>query len=142
MPRSVFLDTSGWIALLNAREELHATAVRRWRELGREGCRLVLTEWVLAETGNGLARTPARIPFAKAARQVLISPNVQVVPVTTSLVRRALDLYASRSDKSWGLVDCASFVIMADQGIAEAFTTDRHFEQAGFTCLLPLTLGE
>jgi predicted nucleic acid-binding protein len=35
------------------------------------------------------------------------------------------------------MVDCANFVVMADLGIRDAFTSDRHFEQAGFRCLLP-----
>jgi hypothetical protein len=49
----------------------------------------------------------------------------------------ALDYFARYADKSWGLVDCASFVVMQQRGITEAFTSDRHFEQAGFACLLP-----
>ena len=52
-------------------------------------------------------------------------------------MERALLLYSDRPDKAWGLVDCASFVVMSDERISEVFTTDRHFEQAGFTCLLP-----
>ena len=54
-------------------------------------------------------------------------------------MERALLLYSDRPDKFWGLVDCASFIVMSDEGISEAFTTDRHFEQAGFECLLPST---
>jgi predicted nucleic acid-binding protein len=56
-------------------------------------------------------------------------------------MERALQLYAERADKTWGLVDCASFVVMTEQGMTEAFTTDRHFEQAGFRCLLPPGAG-
>jgi predicted nucleic acid-binding protein len=33
-------------------------------------------------------------------------------------------------------VDCASFVVMQQSGLAEAVTTDHHFEQAGFVRLL------
>jgi hypothetical protein len=51
----------------------------------------------------------------------------------------ALELYSKRSDKTWGLVDCASFVVMEKEGIDEAFTNDRHFVQAGLSCLLPLS---
>jgi predicted nucleic acid-binding protein len=33
-------------------------------------------------------------------------------------------------------VDCASFIVMQERGITEAFTSDRDFEQAGFKRLL------
>ena len=47
-------------------------------------------------------------------------------------------MYEARADKTWGLVDCASFIVMADAGIQEAFTSDHHFEQAGFRRLLSI----
>jgi hypothetical protein len=31
-----------------------------------------------------------------------------------------------RSDKDWGLTDCASFVVMEERGLSEALTTDDH----------------
>jgi predicted nucleic acid-binding protein len=34
------------------------------------------------------------------------------------------------------LTDCISFVVMEDEGISEALTGDKHFEQAGFKALL------
>lgn len=46
------------------------------------------------------------------------------------------DLFQRRSDKTWSLVDCASFVVMQERGTMEALTTDIHFEQAGFVRLL------
>ena len=56
--------------------------------------------------------------------------------VTHALLSRALSEYSQHADKSWGLVDCASFLVMRDLGISEAFTSDSHFEQAGFKVLL------
>jgi predicted nucleic acid-binding protein len=35
-------------------------------------------------------------------------------------------------------VDCASFVVMADEKMVEALTNDRHFDQAGFRPVLPV----
>ena len=32
--------------------------------------------------------------------------------------------------------DCTSFVVMQEEGLTDALTTDRHFEQAGFAVLL------
>ena len=43
---------------------------------------------------------------------------------------------ARHEDKTWSLVDCASFVVMREHSITVALTSDRHFEQAGFTRLL------
>ncbi len=136
MASSIFLDTYGWLALLNASESRHAQAVASWLELMRQGRSVVLTEWVIAETGNGLARSSARGEFATVAAQMLSAPSVEVVWVDHALLRQALADYAKFADKSWGLVDCASFIVMQDRGIAEAFTSDRHFKQAGFRCLL------
>jgi predicted nucleic acid-binding protein len=132
----VFLDTNGWLALLNASDRLHQGADDAWREIGRQNRSVVLTDWVIAETGNGLARTSARSFFASVAGNILTSSRCKVVFVSLELVARALDLYRQRADKQWGLVDCVSFLVMADEQITEAFTTDRHFEQAGFKAIL------
>ena len=138
---AVFLDSNGWVALLNQRDPLNARAARVFLELGHTKRPVVLTDWIMAETGNGLARTPARTRFAAAAAELLHSPPARVVSLSPVLIQRALRLYAERADKTWGLVDCASFIVMSEQGITDAFTTDRHFEQAGFTCLLPARAG-
>jgi len=132
-----FLDSNGWVALLNNRETLHARADAIWQQLGRAGRSIVLTDWIVAETGNSLARTTSRPRFPEGVRRLLANPNVRIVQVDPTLRNRAVELYADRPDKTWGLVDCVSFVVMRDEGIKEAFTTDRHFEQAGFNCLLP-----
>jgi predicted nucleic acid-binding protein len=136
--RTVFLDTNGWLALLNSSDTLHLAADRIWRDLGRQGCSIVLTDWIIAETGNSLARSPGRDRFVRAVQGVLNSPRCRVVFVTASLLERALLLFEGREDKSWGLADCASFVVMGDAQITEGFTNDRHFEQAGFKNLLPI----
>lgn len=134
----VFLDTGGWLALLNASDALHAVASSTWTELLRQGSRVVLTEWIVAETGNGLARTESRSRFASAVHLLRSSSRSELLEVSPNLFNRALDLYTSRSDKTWGLVDCVSFLVMEDRGISLAFTNDRHFKQAGFKNLLPL----
>ena len=97
----------------------------------------MLTDWIIAETGNGLARSPDRAQFAKAVRAIQRSPRAKIIFITPALLGRALELFGSREDKTWGLVDCASFAVMREEGIAEAFTNDRHSAQAGFKNLLP-----
>jgi len=98
--------------------------------------RVILTDWVIAETGNGLARTQTKSRFVNIVEEMLGAPSVEVIHVDNDLIHRALTEFGQYADKSWGLVDCASFLVMRDRGITEAFTSDRHFEQAGFQCLL------
>ena len=65
---SVFLDTGGWLALLNATDALHADATTIWVSLGEQKYHIYLTDWIVAETGNGLARTRGRSHFAQAVQ--------------------------------------------------------------------------
>lgn len=134
--RRVLLDTQGLIALLNTGDMLHAKARELWARLGRDGYFVTPTDWIIAETGNGLVRTRARRRFPAMIRSLRTSKRVQIVFVTEQLLHRALSGYESRTDKSWGLVDCASFEVMKDNEITEAFTDDKHFKQAGLRCLL------
>jgi uncharacterized protein len=136
---AVFIDTSGWVAVLNSDDGLHELACRQLADMGRDRRSLLTTDWVLAETGNCLARSTNRRSFAVAVRTFSESSHCQLVRVDAALFDRALNMYANVEDKSWGLVDCASFVVMRDRGLLDAFTSDRHFAQAGFRSLLSTT---
>jgi len=83
-----------------------------------------------------LARTVLRADAAWLIRNLHSDPRATVVYVDQGRLFQALELYAGRADKTWGLVDCLSFVVMRERRITEAFTADRHFEQAGFRILL------
>jgi predicted nucleic acid-binding protein len=140
MSKGVFVDTSGWIALLNADDHLHGPAVQVLAQLGGDRTGLVTTDWVLAETGNGLARTPARRQLMRAVQTFQRSPQARLLRISGKLFQQALGLYHQSHDKTWGLIDCASFLVMRREGMVEALTADRHFQQAGFRCLLPVTI--
>jgi predicted nucleic acid-binding protein len=99
--------------------------------------RVVLTDWIIAETGNGLARSRMKESFVEVVRQMLAAPSVDVIVVDSELIERALARFAKFADKNWGLVDCASLAVMEERSITDAFTSDSDFNQAGFTCLLP-----
>jgi hypothetical protein len=42
---------------------------------------------------------------------------------------------AKSPDKAWSLTDCVSFTVMKAAGMADAFSFDTHFQQAGFRML-------
>ena len=55
---------------------------------------------------------------------------------TPQLLERAIDLYEQRPDKTYSLTDCISMIICRDRGITDVLTSDKDFEQEGFTRLL------
>ena len=68
MGEGIFADSQGWIALLNRSDQSHAAACKVMSALAGEHRRIITTDWILAETGNGLARTKARAGFVEAVR--------------------------------------------------------------------------
>lgn len=64
-----------------------------------------------------------------------ISRTVRIVPKTTASFRPGMVLYQSRPDKGYSLTDCISMQTMRNEGLIEALTNDRHFEQEGFRAL-------
>ena len=44
--------------------------------------------------------------------------------------------YRSRSDKTWGLTDCISFMVMRQRNLTDAVIGDRHFIQVGSRSLM------
>ena len=44
--------------------------------------------------------------------------------------------FRKHNDKQWSFTDCVSFAVMRELRIRDAFTTDHHFQQAGFNPLL------
>ena len=136
MAEGVFLDTFGLIALLNRDDEYHRSAAAAFGRIGEAGRTVVTTNLVLGELGNGLARTPLRAEVGWLIGQLHTDPASTVVHVDRKTFADGVDLYVKRGDKFWGLVDCVSFVIMRAMGLADAFTADHHFRQAGLNCLL------
>lgn len=136
MPAEVFLDASYAVALSSARDLHHARAVALAENLTPAETRLLTTRAVLLEIGNALAKLRFREAAIRLLNAIETDPQVEIVSMSDDLYRQALDLYRSRSDKEWGLTDCASFTVMRDRGLMDALTADEHFRQAGFRALL------
>jgi uncharacterized protein len=128
-----FADTVYYLALLNADDELHARATEITPTFRG---RIVTTVWVIAELLDALSRPPHRDLVTRFVHDLLVDPDVTVVPADQELFQAGLSLFSRRPDKEWSFTDCVSFVVMQREGISDALTADRHFEQAGFVCLL------
>lgn len=133
---SYFADTSFWIALSRKRDQYHSRAIAWHAAVIRSGSRILTTEAVLWEWLNALASSTTRATAAEGYCRVQADRRVEVVPFDPELNRAAVDLYRIRGDKDWSLTDCLSVVVMERRGLAEAPTTDHHFEQAGMKALM------
>jgi len=137
MERGIFVDTGGWIALLYRHDQFHDQAKSIYKQFAR--VRKVTTEAVLIETCNFLSKLPLRplaVTFKELVAQAEALRVLRIVPVDRTLLLKGWELFAQRPDKEWSLTDCISFVVMKEQGLYLAFTTDHNFEQAGFEILL------
>lgn len=83
-----------------------------------------------------MARPPLRATAVAFLARIRANARIVILPADAALFRRATTLYAARPDHDWGLVDCASFIVMQERGIFEALAYDQHFVQAGFRALL------
>ena len=132
----VFADTGYWIGLFNPRDLLHAKAAAAYREFRPR--QTVTSEMVLTELLNHFSEgdPDLRRSAAKGVASLRALPEIAIVAQTSVLFARAFERYQAMSDKGWSLTDCASFIIMEDEGITSALSHDNHFVQAGFQALL------
>jgi len=133
---ALFLDTAYIYALFNTRDQWHKRAVKWERKIADENLPLITTQFVLTEIANGLSSLKFRSSAVSIIYTLQKSAFVKIIPATSELFTKALKLYEQRQDKSWGLTDCASFVVMTENDLTDALTTDEHFRQAGFNSLL------
>ena len=94
------------------------------------------TAWILLELANSLSAPLHRKVFGNFLDKLRASQGVTIYEADRELFDLGVELYRGRNDKDWSLTDCISFVVMKREGIDEALTGDRNFEQAGFKALL------
>jgi predicted nucleic acid-binding protein len=117
----IFVDTL-FIVALNLAEQY-------------ENYPLITTDAIFLESGNKLSAN-YRNEVVELIEQFLSSDEIDVIRLTPELFDQSLRLYKKHQDKSWGLVDCFSFVVMKQHKVSQALTFDRHFIQAGFQALM------
>jgi predicted nucleic acid-binding protein len=128
----IFLDTSFAIALSAITDQNHARAVELAEQIEAQNSYLVTTQAILLEIGNALSKQRYRTAAIQLLESLESDPNVEIVPLTNELYNAAFQLFRSRQDKEWGLVDCISCIVMQNRGITDVLTADEHFNQMGF----------
>ncbi len=129
----IFVDTLFIVALINKRDQYHQIALNLAEQY--ENYPLITTDAIFLESGNKLSAN-YRNETVELIERFLASDEVDVIHLTPELFDESLRLYKKHQDKSWGLVDCFSFVVMKQHKLSQALTFDRHFIQAGFQALM------
>ena len=129
----MLLDTSGLLCYFDAEDSRHQDAVTFF-DLARDKVKhsYVLAEFVPLCLVRGMNRAKTLTFLA----DLTDNPLVEVIWMDEALHRTAQAYLERRMDKCYSLCDAISFAVMQQCGIAEALTTDQHFEQAGLQRLL------
>jgi predicted nucleic acid-binding protein len=130
---NVFVDTSAFLALLDADEQRHVAARRVWAKLANESADLYCTSYVLVETA-ALVQSRLGMPQLQAFHENVF-PFLRVIWVDSNLHGAGMAAVLTAKRRQLSLVDCVSFAAMRQSGISYAFAFDQHFEEQGFNVL-------
>lgn len=131
----LFVDTSGFYALLNGRDAAHKDAFRIFMARATELV-LLTTEYVVVETATLLRAR--RLPQMEQNFFKLFdsTTRLQIAWSSMAFYTRTKEFFLKHQDHGWSFTDCASFVLMHEEGLRDALTADKQFKQAGFVPLL------
>lgn len=134
--KRIFVDSNGWIAIANKRDQLHKSAVKLNKNLLKLDTIYVTTNFVLDETYTGLLSRVGHFAAVDFGERIRNSRLLEVVHISENIEDEAWKLFKKYKDKSFSFTDCTSFVVMQQMNLEESFTSDHHFEQMGLSILL------
>ena len=127
---SVFVDTSGFYAVLDADDDMHEAASKAWIDMLERGVTLHSTNYILVETIALLQNRIGMEAVRVFAADVL--PVVKVFWVEEIVHSMAHHTMLVAARRGLSLVDCVSFEAMRRLHLTEAFCFDPHFLEQGF----------
>ncbi len=136
MNKTVFIDTSGFYALLVKSDTKHQKAAGILKRASKDKQHFITTDYILDETATLFHSRGLTHLVAHVFDSVLASKACQVAWMDQERFLKTREFFTKHSDQSWSFTDCASFIIMKEMKLSLALTTDRHFQEAGFTPIL------
>jgi uncharacterized protein len=133
--RSVFVDTSAFVALRNESEAEHERARAALSSLLDDGVALYTSNYVFAETYTALMIRVGREEAIRWGSRFLAGGAIDLVRLDEEAEKQAWEILVSHGDKRWSYVDATSFALIDRSGENEAFAFDVHFVQRGLRVL-------
>lgn len=136
MAGDVFVDTSGWYAVIDRRDAHHDRAKELIRRALRRGGRLVTTDYVVDESCT-LAKVRAGTLAATRLLDLLRDTRaVEWEWIGSERFARAEALFRKQTDQAFSFTDCTSFEVMRERSLRSALTSDGDFRIVGYEPLL------
>ena len=129
--RSVFVDTSAFVALRNSSEAEHERARSALTDLISDGVALFTSNYVFAETYTALMVRVGRDEAIEWGRRFRSGGAIDLVHLDRPTEERAWEILERYDDKRWSYVDATSFALLERGGESSAFAFDGHFSQRG-----------
>ena len=136
MKSEVFIDTSGFYALLARDDDRHAQAASYLQKAAGKRIRFVTTDYVLDETATLLKARGKISLLVPLFERIFNSNSCRVAWTDADRFHQTRQFFLKHRDQLWSFTDCLSFCIMKECGSREALTKDGHFNAAGFNALL------
>lgn len=136
---AVFIDSQGWMALMNLKDQSHCDARHVYDQIIEKRLYLYTTNWTAYEALSHIREREkgGGLNAASKLQAILGMKNVvTVVTVTADLEERAVQRFWRYEDKPWSVVLCASHEVMTDLGLRYVLSANKGFAQAGFVNLI------
>jgi predicted nucleic acid-binding protein len=136
MAAEIFIDTSGFYALLVRGDDQYDHAQDIMRKAAKKKLRFVTTDYVLDETATLLMTRGCSTVIPALFHSVSASKACRVIWMETERFEKTKNSFIKNMENRWSFTDCFSFIVMKELRLREALSKDAHFRSAGFTALL------
>lgn len=130
---TVFVDTSAFLAFLNAGDQFHAAAVEQWQALLDDGEALLCNNYILIET-TAILQHRFGLEAVRTFYDDLL-PVVTVSWVDENIHHQATAALLTARRRQLSLVDCSAMATLRAHHLTRVFTFDAHFAEYGFVTL-------
>jgi uncharacterized protein len=133
--RTIFVNTSGWLALYNRNDPNHTAAVDLWEHLRGISVRFITTDYVLDQVYTAL-KVFGSLHAAQAVHQLVSNSQlVRIFMVDAVIFDRAWRVFLDDEQPQWTFTDCVNFSVIQYLGISEVFTFDPSFAHPSLTAI-------
>jgi uncharacterized protein len=130
---NIFIDTSAFLAVLNANDRFHQPARNAWSDIITSGSGIFTSNYIILET-TALLQHRFGIEALRLFDSELM-PVVEIAWVDEAIHKQGMSTLLAANRRDLSLVDCTSFEIMRHRDMDRAFTFDPHFGEQGFAVI-------